>query len=624
MPAVRRLLPVFLLTATLAGGACHEDGEIRIASLDFIGVEHVDADALERALQTREGSWLPWGRQRYFNRRAFDADLKRIEAFYRDRGFPEARVTSFDVALNEAQDAVSITVHIAEGEPIRVAAIELVGFDVLPEDDRERLREAMQLRVDRPLDRQLVLAARERATNELRDNGYPYAVVGVAEHDAGPDRRRVVFEASPGTLARIGAIEIEGEASVSENVIRRQLTFGPGDRYSRRELRESQRKLYGLELFEFVNIESREEMTPQAPEVPVRVTVAEGDHRRVTFGAGYGTEEQVRVRLRWDHVNFFGGARHAGFEGKWSSLDRGLRAEYRQPALWHPHFTLTFDGQAWQAAEPVYSLNSFGGRITLRHQANAQTFWSVSFSNEYQRSSITAAALEDLTIRDELIALGLDPRTGQSTGTLSAVGFDIGRNTTTNVLDARSGYVLTAHVEQAGRWLPGTFDYRAVTTEGRHYVSVGRRLVLANRLRFGTIDAIGDIERHVPFYKRYFLGGSSSLRGWGRFEVGPTSGFGLPIGGHTMLEGSSEVRLPLWGNVGAVTFLDYGNVWSQSWDFNANDLRYAVGPGLRYLTPIGPIRVDFGYQLNPIPNLRVEGEPERRHWRVHFSIGQAF
>ncbi|MGH7340353.1 MAG: BamA/OMP85 family outer membrane protein, partial [Candidatus Rokuibacteriota bacterium] len=458
----------------------------------------------------------------------------------------------------------------------------------------------------------------------LRDSGYPYAVVRVAEEDAGPDRRRVVFEASPGTLARIGAIEVEGEESVSEAVVVRQLTFAPGDRYSRRELRESQRKLYGLELFEFVNIESLEDRTPQAPDVPVRVTVAEGDHQRVTFGAGYGTEEQARARIRWDHVNFLGGARHAGLEGKWSSLDRGLRAEYRQPAFWHPHFTLSFDGQAWQAAEPVYSLNSLGGRMTLRHQANAQTFWALSLSNEYQRSSVTPQALLDFTIRDELIALGLDPRDGESSGTLSAVGFDIGRNTTTSVLDARAGYALAAHAEQAGRWLRGSFDYWAVTTEGRHYLPLGRRLVLANRLRLGTIDALGDFERSVPFYKRYFLGGSSSIRGWGRFEVGPTSGFGPPIGGHTMLEGSSEVRLPVWGSLGAVGFVDYGNVWSRSWDVDVNDLRYAVGPGFRYLTRLGPVRADFGYQLNPIPNLRVEGEPERRHWRLHFSIGQAF
>lgn len=624
MPAVR---PSFLLLALLGavtGGACREEGEIRVASLDFVGVEAIEVGDLENVLQTREGSRLPWGRQRYFDRRAFEADLKRIHAYYRDRGFPDARITSFDVTLNDAQDAVDITVNVSEGEPIRIAAVELAGFDVLGEDEREALRRSLPLVPDEPLDRQRAQTARERALNLLGDQGYPYAEVALEEEDAGPRRRRLILRAMPGMLARFGPVEINGETSVGEDVIRRLLTFAPGDVFSRREMRESQRRLYRLELFEFVNVEAQEEADPQSAEVPIRVTVAEGEHRRVTAGVGYGSEEQARARLRWDHVNFFGGARHAGFEGKWSSLDRGVRAEYEEPFFLTRHFSLRFDGQAWQAAEPVYSLNSVGGRVSLRHQANTQNYWSVSLINEFQRSSVSAEALEDFSIRDDLIALGLDPRTGEASGTLSAVAFDASRNTTSNLLDARSGYVLSAHVEQAGRWLGGSFDYWSASGEARHYLTAGRRLVVANRLRLGTIDALGDFEASVPFYKRYFLGGSSSIRGWGRFEVGPVSGFGLPIGGHSMLEGSSEVRTPLWGNLGAVAFVDYGNVWPGSWDFHPADLRYAVGPGLRYLTPIGPVRADFGYQLTPIDNLRVNGEPEERHWRIHFSIGQAF
>jgi outer membrane protein assembly complex protein YaeT len=624
MPVVRTPFLLLVLFFAVTAAACRDDGDVQISSLDFNGVERVDEGALASVLQTRRGSRLPWGRKRFFDRRAFEADLKRIEAFYRDRGFPDARVTSFDVALNEAQDKVDITVTISEGEPVVVSAIELAGFDVLDDNERTSLQETLPLQAGRPLDRQLAVAARERALNALRDRGYAYASVTVTEHESGPRSRKVVLEAEPGTLAYFGPIEINGQVSVSENVIRRQLTFAPGDVFTRREMRESQRKLYGLELFEFVNIESREDTALQARDVPVRVTVAEGKHHKVNMGVGYGTEEHARARLRWDHLNFLGGARQLGVEGKWSSLDRGARAGFREPFLLRPHFSLQFEGQAWQAAEPVYSLNTLGGRITVRHQANSQNIWSVSLINEFQRSTVEPEALEDLTLRDELIALGLDPRTGISTGTLGAIAFDISRNTTNNLLDARSGYVLNASIEQAGKWLAGTWDYRSVTTEGRHYLSVGRRVVLANRLRLGTIDAIGDVESNVPFYKRYFLGGASSLRGWGRFEVGPTSGFGLPLGGHTMLEGSSEVRAPLTGKFGAVAFVDFGNVWSQPFDFNPGDLRYAVGPGLRYLTPIGPARVDFGYQLNPIANLRVNGEPERRHWRVHFSIGQAF
>ena len=91
-----------------------------------------------------------------------------------------------------------------------------------------------------------------------------------------------------------------------------------------------------------------------------------------------------------------------------------------------------------------------------------------------------------------------------------------------------------------------------------------------------------------------------------------------------MLEGSSEVRFPMWGKLGAVGFVDYGNVWAQPWHFGVSEIRYAVGPGLRYATPIGPVRFDVGYQINPIDNLLVDGEPQKRRWRMHFSIGQAF
>jgi outer membrane translocation and assembly module TamA len=262
--------------------------------------------------------------------------------------------------------------------------------------------------------------------------------------------------------------------------------------------------------------------------------------------------------------------------------------------------------------------------VTVRYQRSLQQFFTVSLQNEFQRSSITPEALEDFTVRDDLIALGLDPRGDIVEGTLTALAFAFNRNTTTNPLDARTGYVLSGRVEKAGRWLRGTYDYLAFGAEGRHYFPVANLAVVANRLRVGSTRAAGDIDLNVPFYKRFFLGGASSIRGWGRFEVSPLSGFGFPIGGLSMLEGSSEVRFPVWGKLGGVVFLDYGNVWTGPWDLDFNDMRYAAGPGLRYMTPIGPARFDVGYQLNPIEGLLVDGEPQKRRFRLHFSIGQAF
>ncbi len=626
LPSVRQgLLLAATLCVALGVAGCKEQGDIRIRSLDFEGVRQVNKAALASALQTRRGSRLPWGRKAYFDRRAFDADLQRIRAYYADRGFPDARVSDVDVRLNDPQDEVSITVRISEGEPVVVDALDLQGVDVLAEGPRRGLRESLPLRVGAPLDRQLAQASRERVLNVLRDAGYPYAEVSLSQTTSAPRRERIVLAATPGVQAHFGEVEIVGPRSVAPQVVRRQLTYRPGDLFTRREMRESQRRIYGLELFEFANVESLEDRQAQAAEVPTRVTVAEGKHRKFTFGLGYGSEERARARIRWDHANLMGAAEHLGIEAKWSSLERGVRAEFREPYFLAPHFSLQFEGQAWQAAEPVYSLNQLGGRVTLRHQANSQNSWGVSFASEFQRSSVVAEALTDFSIRNQLIALGLDPRTGESRGTLSSLSFDLSRNTTGSLLDARNGYVVNAHVEQAGTWLRGSWNFWTATVEGRHYLSIGRRLVIANRLRLGTIDPLGgDLEANVPFYRRFFIGGASSLRGWGRFEVSPLSGFGLPIGGHSMVEGSSEVRLPLMGKIGAVAFVDYGNVWMGANAFDLGDLRVDVGPGLRYLTPVGPARIDFGYQLTPEANLRVRGEPERRQWRVHFSIGQAF
>ena len=258
---------------------------------------------------------------------------------------------------------------------------------------------------------------------------------------------------------------------------------------------------------------------------------------------------------------------------------------------------------------------------------------SFTYANEWESSEVSNATLEDLSLRDELIALGIDPRSGVSQGQLSAISIDAGRNTTGNILDARRGYVAALHLEQAGRWLAGDYNYYALTAEGRYYHTIFGRAVVAVRGRIGSIDPLNHeisggeeaaLEIGVPFHKRYFLGGATNLRGWGRFDVSPLSGAGLPIGGHAFMDFSTEVRVPIWGKLGGVIFLDGGNVWTKPWDINANDLYYDVGPGLRYNTPIGPIRVDFGYQLNRIPGLLVNGEPEPRRYRIHFSIGQAF
>jgi outer membrane protein assembly complex protein YaeT len=625
------LLAVVVLVVSTAG--CHEEGTIRITGIAFDGVEQVDEGRLKDVLATRESSWIPWGPRRYFDRTRFDADLQRSPPSTPIGASPMRACSASTSTLNDAKDAVDLTIRIREGDPVLVDTVRFDGFDVLPEGQRRRLEQAVPLTPGQPLDRQVFATGRETAVGALREHGYPYATVEAAREPAGDDPRRVavVFRATPGPLARFGEVEIVGQASVGADVIRRELTFDPGDVFSRTRVRESQRRLYNLELFEFANVEPQLE-EPPAETVPVRVTVAEGKHRRVNFGVGYGTEERGRVDARWQHANFLGGARTVGLNARWSSLDRGVRGDFTQPYFLTQHFSIGVSGQAWNAAEPAYSVSSFGGRATLTHRGDERNMWSVGFVHEYQSSAVSREALEDLTFRDELIALGLDPRDGTQEGTLVGFEFDVARNTTGNLLNARRGYYAALHLEQAGGPLPGTFNFYMGNAEVRYFLPLADRAVLATRAQIGTVDRIGAGELRpdgtvgptIPFSRRFFLGGSSSLRGWGRFDVAPLSGAGLPIGGLSMLEMSTELRVPVWGNLSLVGFVDAGNVWTDPWQFDLGDLRYNVGPGLRYLTPIGPVRADIGYQVTPIEGLLIDGEPERRRWRVHFSIGQAF
>jgi translocation and assembly module TamA len=612
----------WLLLVALAASGCKQDGTVTVRSIRFVGTQAIDASRIKTVLATRQSARLPWGRQYAFDRSRLDADVKRIEAFYADRGYPNARVTGVEVTPHGKPDVVDVTVTVAEGDPVLVTSLSLVGFDVIEPERLESLRRRLPVQQGQPRDRQQVVAARDLAANELRDQGYPYARVSAAEQLAVPSVG-LTLAAEPGPLAHVGAIEIAGNQTVDGPIIARQLTFKTGDLYRRSFVQDSQRRLYSMQLFQFVNIETLHPEL-QEPDVRMRVTVAEGRHQRVNLGVGYGTEEKARVDAGYHHVNFLGGARTAGVRGRWSSLDRGLRVEFLQPYFFGPHMSAGAEGQHWLTVTPAYESVITGGRVTLTHKESQLTSWAVSFLNERDKSTIADDVRDDPALRNDLIALGLNPETGRQDGTLNAFALDVQRSNVDNVLDANRGYQTAVHAEMAGKIMPGQYHYTAVTADGRYYTPFSGRFVVANRVQVGSIDALRDGPGNVPFSKRYFLGGASSIRGWGRFEVSPVGTSGLPVGGNTLFAFSSELRASLAGKSGAVVFLDGGNVWQQGWTVDLSDLRYAVGAGFRYQTAVGPVRFDVGRQVNPIDGLLVNGQPQARAWRLHFSIGQAF
>ncbi len=607
---------------------------MKVRSFDIQGVSGLDVGQITSVLATREsGGLLPFlGKDRYFNARQLQADLYRIIAFLSDHGWPRALVTSVDLIRDAEDKAIDVTVHVDQGPPVMIDKVETYGFDVLDPGDQEAIQQRMSVSAGMRRVQGDVRNTRTSTLAALHERGYAYAAVNVLEGEGtAPGHVSLYVIAEPGPQAVFGRITVTGNAGVSDGRIKSLISMREGQQFRISRVLDSQRRLYNREIFQFVSVNADTEGPMGAP-VPVAIVLTQAKPRRLSLTPGFGSEEKARLTTTIRHLNFFGGARTAQATIRGSSLDRGVRLNVEEPSLFRRGISMSAGAQYWYANQPAYRLTTKGGRVTFAKQRagsdpvrlkQSLTTLSVTFVDEFEDYTVSEAALNDPAFYDDLIALGLNPNTGRGKGQLLALVADLQRNTTPNLVDARSGYLLSAHVEQAGRWMPGAYNYIEYTAEARKYETFGN-VVVAGRARIGTIDAPGVLASNVPFFKRYFLGGSSGLRGWGRFEISPLTVSGTPIGGHSMFESSAEVRVPAFAKFALVGFVDAGNVWFDSYDFNLNDLRVDVGPGLRYVTPIGPVRVDFGYQLTRVAGLLVDGQPEPRRWRIHFSIGQAF
>jgi outer membrane protein insertion porin family len=627
-----RILFTLTLVGSIALGAvaCHEIGDVKVLSLSFEGTTTFNDAAIRKILATRKSGWLPWAPKHYFNRAEFDADLKRIVAFYADRGFPAARVTGVDVTFNEAKDGVRLRITIDEGQPVIVEAVRFEGFEALPPDGQQEIPK-LPLKAGDRRDRDVVRATRDQAARLFRDRGYPLVVIDAGERP-GTNAGSVVvtYRADPGQRMTFGAVSVNGLEKLQEKNIVRELAFTPGEVFDERRVARSQRRLSAIELLEVAVVTPRLDGL-EGTSVPVTVTVTEGPPRLLRLGLGYGSEELARGTVRWQHLNFYGGAKQATVDAKWSKIERGIELGLIDPHAWRTGLSSRIGATAWRTQQLTYDSQTYGGSFGLAYQVEraatgrppVQYRGRVTYAYERLRFGITPEFLADQSRRDERIALGLDPETGRASGGLATAQIDLERHALDNIANPRRGTTTTGHIELASPALGGTYSYAEIGGEARAFLPV-RSIVLGARLQASTI--VAKDPARVPFSKRYFLGGSSHLRGWSRFEVSPLDEEGRPVGGRSVIDFSAEARIPLPrpGGLSVVGFVDGGNVWSEGWAFRPGDLRWAAGLGLRYLTPVGPLRVDLARQLTPIPNLFVNGAPSTKRWRLHFNLGHSF
>ena len=497
---------------------------------------------------------------------------------------------------------------------------------MLPERAQRRLRREMPLRA-RPAARSAGCRGRARArAQRAARQGLSVCRGPTVEEAQRPARERVIFRATPGILAHFGPVQSTARRAWATMSSAASSRSSPAILLTRTRCARASASCTGLELFEFVNVEPLEDRTQMPPEVPVRVTRRRRQAPKVNFGVGYGTEEQARARIRWDHVNFFGGARHAGFEAH-VVLARSRRAGSTTASRTSCIRTSHSTSRGRRGRPPSRSISSgqLAGRATSRHQADHRELLDrVAHQRVPAQRQSRRRRWHDFVVRDELIALGLDPGSGERAGTLSA---------------PRVRH-RPQHDQQPARRAPRIRPQRPRRTGGplavgflQLLVGHGRgpplpagraRFVVANRLqrrlassrRRRSTETCRSTSASSLAAHRASADGAAS-------RSARSSGFGLPHRRLVDARGSARSGF----RCGDDSARSRSSTTATSGRRRGlRSRRPALRRRPRPALPDAdrPRAFDFGYQLNPIDNLLVNGEPQKRRWRIHFSIGQAF
>ena len=706
-----------LLLAALAAPTvlAAQDQERVVRGLKFFGNRALEDYTLESAIATTKSSvwarspllrWLGLGEKRYFDEVEFRRDVVRLILLYRQSGYMGAVVDT--VVRRTARDAY-ITFIIHEGEPVRVVRLDVEGVDGIFNVDK--LKRDLPLQVGDPFNRFLLQASADTIIGRLRNNGFPYAeVLRNFDSEAGELRAEVTLDVQPGPHMRIGAVQIAGLHDVDTGTVRRVLSVRPGNAFKQDALYQTQRDLYGMGVFRSVNVILVDSIAPQQTAtvdttVRVLVQVLEGPRHQVRAGAGYGSVECFRVQGGWAAHDFLGGARTLDLSarasklggtptgktyqlcnplaGKWTfdTLNYSVALTLRQPAFLSRSHVASIGALIERHSEfTIYTRQAIGGNAGITFNARSNLPVTVGYS--YSLGSTKASAgvyCSVFRLCDAASQSFLSERRHFGAATLSLV-----RDRVNNILDPSEGSIATLTLLHSSRLVGSEqpYEFNRGELEVSKYYPIGRRSVFAWRVRGGTIvprsiTLAGQSVGYVPPDQRFYGGGPSSVRGYGRNELGPrvyvltgdsvntvdpeaTAAAGgqkvwrgvqtRPTGGNTAIVLNAELRLPspvLASRMRLGVFVDAGQVWERGDEIvSLRGMRVTPGAGVRFSTPLGPVRIDAAYNGYPnergpllyqasdtastITQIRPSYPPinaAKGFWQkivVQFAVGQAF
>jgi outer membrane protein assembly complex protein YaeT len=623
----------------------------RLTALSLRGNRFFDAQTIRERIAILPATWLRYRNGR-FSERLLEQDLEAIRDLYRANGFREAEVTARrETNLRGKPENLGITIEIEEGPQWRVAAFRLEG---VPSEVEAAIGGQLRCQTGQSYSEANVIADRDFVISYFYDLGYPDVVFDwSAREDATRREVDLTYSVTPGERQYVRSVLLSGLAATNRDFVRDRIRVQPGDPLSLTALTAGQRRLYDLGIFARVQTALQ---NPLGREDRRNVLFDFEEAKKYSFNFGFGAELgrfgggvvrfaspagattfSPRVNAGISRLNVFGVGHTVSLLGRVSNVQQRAVLSYLAPQF--------------RGAENVNFIVSglYDRSLDVRTFAAQRLESSVQLGQRWSRAVNLQyrVTFRRVRITDVKISPGLIPLLSQPTQT-GLLGFSFIRDRRDDPANSRRGTYTTLDASSALGFLASRNEFLRVLLRNTSYHRLGRDVILARTSQFGHLQRTGG-PRELALPERFFSGGASVHRAFPENQAGPrdtTTGF--PLGGQALVMNSVEVRYPVLGdNLGGVVFWDAGNVFARLQDvslrFRQRDLTdfnylvHGIGLGVRYKTPIGPLRFDISYSPNS-PRFfgfrgtfddLIAGRGQRVNQRVnvfqfHFALGQTY
>jgi outer membrane protein insertion porin family len=584
-----------------------EGGKLFIRDIRFEGNDFFSNWTLKRQIESKTRffltSWLTGSGK--LDRDKLANDAQTLTQYYHNNGFLLARVGEPNIESLEGTDGFVITFPINEGQRFQVGEVTITG-DLLEDDDPAKILKLTELRDEKWFNREMLQEDINRVKNYYADKGYAKNEVEAVFGE--PDDKNVLSVAinvMPKNLVYYDRITIVGNDKTRDKVIRRHLEFSEGDLTSNTKLKDSQANLMRSSFFEDINLvpspSDKEDM------MNLRVEVKERPTGSFQIGAGYSNYNSIFGTIRLTQDNLFGYGRRIALEANIGSESNYFNFSFTDPWVGDRPLMMGLDLFKYYNNYDYYRKDSKGVAVRAGYPVFEKFYLTGTYS--WEEVEISDVGLNSSAYLTSML--------GNTVNSIVTVA--LRRDTRNHFFQPTSGSTARISYAIATGVLGGDTSFSRYEVEYAHWIPVPP---------FKTVAIMGHIEAGyakenkkggLPVYEKYMLGGINSIRGYDWYDVSPKDPQTQEnIGGEKMLVMNFELTFPLIKDSGlfAVAFYDMGNVWTLDENYSFSNLKRSYGGGIRYLSPMGPLRIEYGKALDPDP-----GDPAGR-WE--FTMGAMF